>query len=362
MRTDEAATITVEQLKRSRSANLCNFTEWETRLIPILATPTQNLTLMDVSPITAFEPKLHTLSDKLMDLCEQIRSATIAEDEVDAEQEKSDELEGRVTTFLYSIQTCLRAKEQHDALQLASPRVSVTSTAPPTSSNSTGIRLPKLDVPKFSGKYTSWRTFIELFRSSVGNNASLPAVQKLQYLKSFLEGEPLKLIAQLHITESNYQVAVDLLMERYDNERMIVKSYVAAIFAIQPVKPDTPSQLRKLVNVFLENTMALKALGQETDSCDYLWIHILTEKLDQDSRREWELKSPGREVQKLKNLLDFLDQRCQALEASPSQSSRKPVVENSKSQSYSGSAPSNCPNCDQQHRIHTCDKFLALDL
>ena len=254
----------------------------------------------------------------------------------------------------------MRAKEQHDAIQLQSPHVHLTPANSSTSSNTTGIKLPKLDLPKFNGKYTTWRPFIELFRSSVGNNASLPAVQKLQNLKSFLEGEPLKLIAQLHITESNFQVAIDLLMEHYDNERLIVRSYVDAIFAIQPLKPDSPHQLRKLVNVFLENTMALRALGQETEGCDYLWIHILTEKLDQESRREWELKTPGREVQKLKDLLNFLDQRCQALEAWHSQPSKKPAVEKQKIQSYSSSIPQKCPACEVSHRIYSCEKFLAL--
>ncbi|CAG7820924.1 unnamed protein product [Allacma fusca] len=46
------------------------------------------------------------------------------------------------------------------------------------------VKLPKFDIPTFSGNLLDWTLFCDLFSSSVHTNASLGDAQKLQYLKS----------------------------------------------------------------------------------------------------------------------------------------------------------------------------------
>ena len=48
--------------------------------------------------------------------------------------------------------------------------------------------------------------------------------------------------------------------------------------------------------------MALKALGIDTDSCDFIWVYILAEKLDSDTREQWELFTPGDKPQTMNQL------------------------------------------------------------
>ncbi|XP_072934991.1 uncharacterized protein [Epargyreus clarus] len=51
------------------------------------------------------------------------------------------------------------------------------------------VRLPRIELPTYSGKYEEWPTFQDLFVSLVHNNTSLSDVQKLHYLKCSVAGE-----------------------------------------------------------------------------------------------------------------------------------------------------------------------------
>lgn len=44
--------------------------------------------------------------------------------------------------------------------------------------------LPRIEIPKFSGDYNSWRSFHDLFSSMVGQNEQLSNVEKMHYLKT----------------------------------------------------------------------------------------------------------------------------------------------------------------------------------
>lgn len=72
----------------------------------------------------------------------------------------------------------------------------------------------KLSIPIFNGnsiKYTSFRNMFDI----IVDNTNMPPVLKFGYLKSRLEGEPLKLICNLMLTDSNYTLALSQLTARY---------------------------------------------------------------------------------------------------------------------------------------------------
>ena len=39
----------------------------------------------------------------------------------------------------------------------------------------------------------------------------------------------------------------------------------------------------------IELPMVLSALGIDTKACDFIWVHILSEKLDSETAKEWQL-------------------------------------------------------------------------
>ena len=97
-------------------------------------------------------------------------------------------------------------------------------------------------------------------------------------MKAPLEDEPAKLLAHLPTTSANYEVTVRFLKQRYANKRMISFAHMDAIFEFRPIQQESAEQLRKLLNVFLENAMALDSMGVETS--DSIWVYTIAKKLD----------------------------------------------------------------------------------
>ena len=57
-----------------------------------------------------------------------------------------------------------------------------------TNSNVGGIRLPKINLPKFNGDVTRFMSFWQSFNCAIHSNDSLSAVNKMNYLVNLLEG------------------------------------------------------------------------------------------------------------------------------------------------------------------------------
>ena len=68
----------------------------------------------------------------------------------------------------------------------------------------TRIKLPKLVLPKFRGEITKWQTFWDSFNSSVHSSPHLTQIDKFNHLNSLLEGQALRAIQGLTLTNANY--------------------------------------------------------------------------------------------------------------------------------------------------------------
>ena len=66
-------------------------------------------------------------------------------------------------------------------------------------------------------------------------NKALKNVDKLNYLKSLLEGAALSAITGLALTEPNYANGVEILKERFANKQLIISSYMEALLKLKPV-------------------------------------------------------------------------------------------------------------------------------
>ena len=185
------------------------------------------------------------------------------------------------------------------------------------------VRLPRIELPTFEGQSKDWKTFFDIFKGTVHDHPTLPKVQKLYYLKGALKGEAKRVLAHLPTTEDNYDVALKLLQDRYENQFLITKAHLSNIFKIDPMKKECRDSLRKLIGVFNENKMALNALGLDTKASDFKWIHILSEKLDSETAKEWQLTNVDGKLQNMDALRKFLDFQAKALEASGQTLERK---------------------------------------
>ncbi|KYQ53622.1 hypothetical protein ALC60_01863 [Trachymyrmex zeteki] len=109
---------------------------------------------------------------------------------------------------------------------------SVSSSNQVTRQNNTEsqIKLPRIQLPIFSGAYEDWCTFHDSFDKLIHANASLSATQKFHYLRSSLKDKAAEIIKSFDITAENYLEAWKLLNERFDNKKRIVQTHVKAMF------------------------------------------------------------------------------------------------------------------------------------
>ena len=91
-----------------------------------------------------------------------------------------------------------------------------------------------------------------MFDTIVHENQQLRPVVKFGYLKSYLEGEPLKLVSNLMLTDSNYELALSQLTSRYSNHRIIAESHLEELFDAPKAFFGNGTSIRNLLNVVTE--------------------------------------------------------------------------------------------------------------
>ena len=78
---------------------------------------------------------------------------------------------------------------------------------------------------------------------------------------------------------------------------------------------ENTNQLRQIVDTTKCNLEALKAMNLHTETWNLMIIYILFRKLDNKTKREWELQISSKELPTLQQLYSFLEHRCNALES-----------------------------------------------
>ncbi|XP_018367479.1 PREDICTED: uncharacterized protein LOC108763994 [Trachymyrmex cornetzi] len=285
-------------------------------------------------------------------------------DEVQTKLELCDEAEAnhRVTfeeAFYFTsakVRELLSSASQMRATASPSPSPSISGVV----NQYNHIKLPRLDLPKFSGKYDEWFPFFDSFQSLIHANPSLDNIQRLQYLKASVVGDAAKIITALEISGTNYDVAWNLLKERYDNKRVIVQSHIKAIMDLPSMSKENVVELRQIADGTTRHVQALKALKRPTAQWDDLLVQILTSKLDALTSREWQLSLTSSQLPTLKQFIDFITHRCQTLEANGKPAVPAQAQHNARRQSCLATVKAKCVFCKGEHFIYHCQKFLAL--
>jgi len=229
------------------------------------------------------------------------------------------------------------------------------------------IRLPKIQLPNFSGSYENWYTFHNSFEKLIHANENLSAIEKFHYLQSSLSDKTAEVIKSFDITTDNYAEAWQLLKERFDNKRRIVQTHIKAMFEVAPIHKENAVTLRGLLDNTLKHFRALKALQRPVENWDDVMIHLVLTKLDAATVKEWETSRTDATIPTFKQLTDFLSKRCQALETISNKSTGRtnPDILNSsqkaKLHSVHVATPNqSCIHCKNKHFIFQCESFRKL--
>ena len=112
---------------------------------------------------------------------------------------------------------------------------------------SNGVKLPKLEVPKFDGHILNWQSFWEQFCVSVHDRSAISDTEKLVYLQQSLkDGAAKGAIEGLSRSGDQYVEAVECLKNHYNRPRLIHQTHVKIILEAPSVKEGNGRELRKL--------------------------------------------------------------------------------------------------------------------
>ncbi|PSN29774.1 hypothetical protein C0J52_27036 [Blattella germanica] len=187
--------------------------------------------------------------------------------------EEHDEFEDRY----YAIQA--KIQELIDSFE---PRTS-PSNASIASQHSVGsssiLKLPPIELPTSKGDLTKYLSFRNTFVSLVINNHLIDNVQRLHYLLSSLQGEPKDLLDNLPICDENFDIAWNLIDERYNNKRLIIFQHVKHLLNLHNGTSGSFSDYRKLINQIKSNLSAIENLESETPLHEILLQELILNKI-----------------------------------------------------------------------------------
>lgn len=110
-----------------------------------------------------------------------------------------------------------------------------------STSRSRLFHLPKLEIPRFFGDFTTWLDFRNEFESLVKGD-DLSDIDRFRFLKTALAEGPKQIISSMEVSEENYKKAWEALKERYHNKALIFRSHINAIILLHGVSGATAQQ------------------------------------------------------------------------------------------------------------------------
>lgn len=150
-------------------------------------------------------------------------------------------------------------------------------------------KLPRLDLPKFSGDFTEWEGFRDIIESAVVNRSDVSQVSKLRLLKMSLIGEAASIIAKFPIKNASFDEVWNKLKFRYDNMRRLVHAHINSIFSISPITKSSSLELKRVYNSITTPIALLKNLKRPVEFWDDILVFHVLALLDLDTKRNWEL-------------------------------------------------------------------------
>lgn len=237
------------------------------------------------------------------------------------------------------------------------------------------LKLPKITIPNFSGKYHEWTTFRDLFTSMIHNNESLDSVQKLQYLKSYLTGEAEQLLRNIPVSDTNYTRCWSLLEQRYNNKKYLSHCILKRLLSQKNATTESPGFLKDLMDTSTDCLSGLSNLGIDVSNWDIIVIHLLSLKLDPESRRQWELNVATNltsdDLPTFTQFKEYLTNRYRALEFLEPKGANKTPSAYAKPSSSGSNKPQvlhvtkaptlACEYCSEPHKLCFCKKFASDD-
>ncbi|XP_062714046.1 uncharacterized protein LOC134290850 [Aedes albopictus] len=228
-------------------------------------------------------------------------------------------------------------------------------------------------IPHFDGKYEQWEKFKVMFRDVVDRSNDPPRI-KLYHLEKALIGDAAGIIDAKTIADGNYDHAWEILAERFEDKRRMVDHHISGLLNMRKMSQESHSELRELVDSCVGHVENLKHLGLDfTGVSDTIVTHILSNALDDETKKLWESSVAHGELPEYEDTVKFLKGRISVLERCQKSTSDSKVKQSARGAVkglVSGKQSSNvkvnvvssssCEFCAGDHLAFKCSTFNGL--
>lgn len=260
-------------------------------------------------------------------------------------------------------------------------------------------KLPTVDLPKFNGTFTDWRTFHSQFKEIIHENVRLSPVHKFHYLRGAVTGEAFDVISDFAVTADDYPQAWQALENRYNDDSQLFSFALDRFMSLPKLSVEDSEQLRSLLKHTKTCIKALEDLRFDSKHFESIIAYIVLQKLPSETVAYWESIREKKTLPKIQSISDCIDVRIrmaaavskhQSTASSEKQQSREiqqsnqsmkrkkvnahlatPKSSSSTNASVVSASSSNnaksagkkfeCPVCHGEgHPLRTCERFLAL--
>nr|CAI5828861.1 unnamed protein product [Callosobruchus analis] len=360
----------MEVLVRQRGglkASLTNFSKYLTQV--------QAIEELSGDQVIELETRLNNLENvvlqRLYDIQDKIETSC---DENDLEDEYSErfDFENKYYSIISLAKATLNKYKEAESFEkksnVSASSVVLDGQATGFVDSLQGIKLPTINLPNFDGTLENWLEFRDIYEWLIHKNELISEVQRFHYLRSSLTGEPAQLIKGVEFSSDNYSIAWDMLVQRYNNDDMLVHNYVKNLFHMEPILKESSKSIRNMLDSLSKNLRALNQLQLPTEHWDVLIVFLMASKLDLVTEREWvTFKSKRQGFPKIDDFIKFLNSRLSILEtieqsrcekATESRGFKKRHEVRSFAVTDGSEKVQNCTLCSGQHFIQTCPEFL----
>ena len=273
-----------------------------------LATLEGNKLVEHLNSLTA---RLTARYDAVKDLNAKV-VAKLPHDKQAADYDKQYDYELKVFDALETVKT-RQQQLRDDAAAVSSPQpASIPSSQPQNLSKF--LNLPKVNVPIIPKDTTKFLSWYDQFNSTIHDVSFLTNVVKLQYLRQSCQQNFPTIIDHIPTAGGdNYDRARQVIFERLHNPRVIAYSLINNFISAPQIKSDNGSSILRMVEQIRGMIADLHKLNVNTQNWDCIIMCILTDKMDEVTRREYLTRHPSKDIPYLAHCITFLEERGIAL-------------------------------------------------
>ena len=163
-------------------------------------------------------------------------------------------------------------------------------------------KLPKLELPKFSGDVTNWQSFYDRFNAIIDKRGDISDINKFTYLLSLLRDEAKASVQGLQLTADNYQTAKEILEKRFGRRETVVFGHIQKLLNMSN---SGKQDLWKLYDELTIHVRSLDNLGVSGAQYGVILTPLILHQLPANYRLEWSREAEGKESD-LNYLMTFL--------------------------------------------------------